>query len=72
MKYFRAISLFCKIVWREWEPKSCGIPEPYRSHYRISPYVAAWVAWIVCVKYSKQAKARDQAYRRYCDEEVSD
>ena len=32
----RRIWLFAKIVWREWEPRSCGIPDKYRMQYRLS------------------------------------
>jgi len=32
----RRVRLFLRIVWREWEPKDCGIPEPYRIHYRLT------------------------------------
>jgi hypothetical protein len=35
MKLYHCIKLFLGIVWREWEPKSCGIPESYRVHYRM-------------------------------------
>ena len=37
----RRIRLWAKLVWREWEPASCGIPEPYRSHYRFD-VAGAW------------------------------
>jgi hypothetical protein len=33
--------LFLRLVWREWEPASCGIPDEYRIHYRI-PVREAW------------------------------
>ena len=36
LSVFRCFSLFFRILWREWEPKSCGIPEPYRIHHRVS------------------------------------
>jgi hypothetical protein len=32
----RRIILFLEIVWREFEPKSCGIPDPYRCKYRLT------------------------------------
>jgi hypothetical protein len=37
--------LFLGIVWREWEPRSCGIPDPYRSTYRIAFRDAARIAF---------------------------
>ena len=30
------LRLFFGILWREWEPRSCGIPDEYRAHYRIT------------------------------------
>ena len=30
------LRLFLALVWREWEPKSCGIPDEYRIHYRLT------------------------------------
>lgn len=36
MKYYRALRLFLSIVWREWEPPDCGIPDEYRIHYRLT------------------------------------
>lgn len=47
MRVIRAIGLFFKIVFREWETKDCGIPEPYRIHYRLSPKVAWEIAYNV-------------------------
>lgn len=47
---FRAARLFFGIVYREWEPKSCGIPDEYRIHYRLSPKVAWEIAYIVWCK----------------------
>lgn len=44
MNFLRAVRLWCKIVFREWEPKSCGIPDEYRMHYRLSPRVAWHIA----------------------------
>lgn len=35
-RWYRILALFFGILWREWEPKSCGIPEEYRAHYRIT------------------------------------
>ena len=32
----RCVRLFLGLVWREWEPRSCGIPDEYRVHYRFS------------------------------------
>jgi len=43
----RRIRLWSKLVWREWEPASCGIPDPYRSHYRFSLADAWDVAKII-------------------------
>jgi len=28
--------LFFGLLWRQWEPKSCGIPDPYRIKHRIT------------------------------------
>ncbi len=47
MRKMRKIILFLKIVWREWEPKSCGIPDPYRIKYRIEIKVAWEVVNII-------------------------
>ncbi len=44
MKIFRAIRLFLKIVFQEWEDKKGGILEPYRLHYRITPNMALEIA----------------------------
>jgi hypothetical protein len=41
MKYYRAITLFLCLVWREWENKSCSIPDPFRANERIS-WALAW------------------------------
>jgi len=38
---WRRLSLFVFFLWREWEPKSCGIPDPYRCQYRFT-IRAAW------------------------------
>jgi len=46
MKLYKAIKLFLKIVWREWENKG-NIPEPYRIHYRLSPKVAWDIASMI-------------------------
>lgn len=32
----RRVWLFLRLVWREFEPPSCGIPDPYRIRYRFS------------------------------------
>jgi hypothetical protein len=32
----RMVLRFLRLVWREWEPASCGIPDGYRIHYRLS------------------------------------
>jgi len=37
----KRIRLWGELVWREWEPASCGIPELYRSHYIFS-WADAW------------------------------
>jgi len=37
----RFASLFFRLLWRQWEPKSCGIPDQYRMRYRI-PFSTAW------------------------------
>jgi hypothetical protein len=39
------VRLFLGIVWREWEPNGCGIPDPYRSTYRITLRDAARIAF---------------------------
>jgi len=41
---FKAIRLFLEIVWRRVEPKSCGIPDPYRATGRISCRMAWEIA----------------------------
>ena len=46
MNLLRAISLFCRIVFREWEEKG-SIPEPYRAKGRLSPREAWRIAWSV-------------------------
>jgi len=51
MNLLCTIRLFLQIVGRDWEPKSCGIPEPYRIHYRISPIMAWRIAWTVHMEY---------------------
>lgn len=30
------LRLFLRLVWREWEPRSCGIPDEYRVDYRLT------------------------------------
>jgi hypothetical protein len=50
MKYLWAIRLFLLIVWREWEPKSCGIPDPYRATGRISRTDAWEIASLIWLK----------------------
>jgi hypothetical protein len=45
MNLLRAIILFLKIVFREIEPKDCGIPEPYRIKGRIMPPLAWEIAY---------------------------
>ena len=47
MTLLRRISLFVRIVFREWEPKSCGIPDPYRVDVRLWPRLAWGVAGII-------------------------
>jgi len=44
LSVFWCFSLFFRILWREWEPKSCGIPEPYRINHRVSLQEAWWIA----------------------------
>lgn len=29
------LRLFLAVAWREWEPRGCGIPEPYRARGRV-------------------------------------
>lgn len=36
MRILKMLRLFFSLVWREWEPKSCGIPNPYRCDYRLT------------------------------------
>lgn len=38
------IKLFLSIVWRQWEPKSSKIPDPYRLKFRIKIKDAWWIA----------------------------
>ena len=38
---YRKLSLFFSLIWRQIEPPSCGIPDPYRIKGRISAG-AAW------------------------------
>jgi len=40
----RAIWLFLRIVGREIEPKSCGIPDPYRIRGRMG----LKLSWEIC------------------------
>ena len=40
--YYR-VRLFLLLVWREIEPRSCGIPDPYRMRGRVS----AKCAWSI-------------------------
>ena len=47
MGLIRAIKLFLKLVFREVEPKDCGIPDEYRIHGRFSPKLAWQVARIM-------------------------
>lgn len=47
MNYFRTLWLWLRIVGREWESADCGIPEPYRMHYRLTPLMAWQIAWSV-------------------------
>jgi len=35
-RFVRRLRLFLRLVWREWEPRSCGIPDAYRVHYRLT------------------------------------
>lgn len=45
----RCVSLFARLVWREYEPKSCGIPDEYRIHHRITiaeAYQIASTIWL--------------------------
>ena len=44
MKLYRRLLLFFGIVWREWEPKSCGIPEQYRIYCRVGIRLAWGIA----------------------------
>lgn len=44
---WRFVRLFCVIVFKEFEPKSIGIPDPYRIQVRISPRQAWQVARVV-------------------------
>ena len=37
----RRVWLFLRLVWREFEPPSCGIPDPYRIRYRFSVRLGA-------------------------------
>ena len=41
MSTIQRLRLFLRIVWREWEPSSSGIPDEYRIHYRM-PVREAW------------------------------
>lgn len=43
MRWISAIRLWFTLVGREVEPKSCGIPDPYRAKGRIGP-ITAWQA----------------------------
>jgi hypothetical protein len=50
MRYIRFLKLFLSIVYREWEPKSCGIPDEYRIHYRM-PLGLSWqIAWQINIR----------------------
>lgn len=50
MKYIRAIRLFLKIIFSQIEPKSCGIPDPYRIKGRMGIWLSLHVVYIVCIK----------------------
>ena len=47
MNFIRRIRLFLKIVFRQYENKKCGIPDPYRAKARIMPRLAWEVAVII-------------------------
>ena len=47
MNFIRRIRLFLKIVFRQYENKKCGIPDPYRAKGRIMPRLAWDVAVIM-------------------------
>ena len=44
---WRRVRLFLSLVWRQCEPPG-SVPEPYRSHYRITVRLAWDVATEVC------------------------
>jgi hypothetical protein len=41
----RFLALFFGLLWHEVEPKSCGIPDPYRAKGCISAKDAWEIAW---------------------------
>jgi len=41
MDTLRMLRLFASLMWRKYEPRSCGIPDPYRCCYRLTP-ADAW------------------------------
>lgn len=47
MRIFKKIRLFLKIVFREYENKKSGIPDPYRAKARIMPRLAWEVVGII-------------------------
>jgi len=50
--FVHKVYLFLNMVWRVYEPKSCGIPEPYRARGRIS----AKIAWEISSDIWKEKK----------------
>jgi hypothetical protein len=44
---FMRLRLFFGLVWREWEPRSCGIPDEYRVRYRLTVRDAWGIASLV-------------------------
>ena len=43
----KRIRLWTALVWHEWEPAPCEIPDPYRSHYRFDAAEAWDIAKII-------------------------
>lgn len=44
-EHWHNFKLFLGLVWREWEPSSCGIPEPYRIKHRFTVREAWGIAF---------------------------
>ena len=80
MHVLKMLGLFFSLVWREYEPKSCGIPDEYRIHCRLTPGDAwdiAVTVWgdrgevttlatkgLLCCVRLKAAKSAKRRYKR--------